>query len=193
MSVYNFFYWGPLLFKIKLDPTDLKACLKLCSKKSSKVNEALAGVIKHEHYVSSQQYYKILNPYFKPFRHAYNHWYGKPLTKSINVALTWVNFMRPGEFNPPHIHSDCDFSSVLFVQIPEKLREENKKFTGTSSGPGSISFTYGESQKYSISHMGILPEEGDLFIFPANLTHFVAPFLSKGERISMSANFTVGD
>jgi len=186
---YNFFYWGPLLFKIKLDPTDLKACLKLCSKKSSKVNDTLAGVIKHEHYVSSQKYYKILNPYLNPFRHAYNQWYAKPLTKSITVALAWVNFMVAGEFNPPHVHDHCDFSSVLFVQIPEKLREENKKFLGTAGGPGTLSFTYGENHKYSISQKDIFPKEGDLFIFPATLTHFVAPFMSKGERISISANF----
>jgi hypothetical protein len=189
MTDYNFFYWGPLLFKIKLNPTDLKACLKLCSKKSSKVNDTLAGVIKHEHYVSSHKYYKIIDPYLTPFRQAHLQWYGKPLTKRITFTTTWVNFMRPGEFNPPHTHSDCDFSSVLFVQIPEKLREENKKFVGTAGGPGAISFTYGESQKYSISSKGIFPQEGDLFIFPATLTHFVYPFMCQEERISMSSNF----
>ena len=188
MTDYNFFYWGPLLFKIKLNSTDLKACLKLCSKKSSKVNDTLAGVIKHEHYVSSHKYYKIIDPYLTPFRQAYTQWYGKPLTKSINFTTTWVNFMKPGEFNPPHTHSNCDFSSVLFVQIPEKLREENKKFIGTTAGPGSISFTYGETQTHSISQKGIFPQEGDLFIFPATLTHFVYPFMCKEERISMSSN-----
>ena len=97
--------------------------------------------------------------------------------------------MIAGEFNPPHVHENCDFSSVLFIQIPEKLKEENKKFVGQGGGPGSISFNYGESQPHSTSHRYFIPEEGDLFIFPATLTHFVAPFLSKGERISMSANF----
>ena len=186
---YNFFHWGPLLFKIKLNPTDLNSCLKLCSKKSSEVNETLAGVIKHEHYVNSHKYYKIIDPYLALFRHAYNHWYNKPLTQSIMVTSSWVNFMVAGEYNPPHIHTDCDFSSVLFIQIPKKIREENKKFTGTAGGPGSISFTYGEPQKYSLSKKSILPEEGDLFIFPATLTHFVAPFMSKEERISIGANF----
>jgi len=186
---YNFYYWGPLLFRIKLDPKHLKACLKLCSKKSSKVNDALAGVIKHEHDVSSQKYYKILNPYLNPFRHAYNEWYAKPLTKSITFVNSWVNFMVAGEFNPPHIHSDCDFSSVLFIKVPEKLKEENKKFTGTGGGPGAISFYYGENQPYSITQKEHFPEEGDLYIFSATLTHFVAPFVSPGERISVSANF----
>ena len=186
---YNFFYWGPLLFKVKLNPTDLKACLKLCSKKSSEVNETLAGVIKHEHYVNSHKYCKIINPYLAHFRNAYNQWYNKPLTQSITMTLAWVNFMTAGEFNPPHVHHNCDFSSVLFVKIPKKLREENKKFTGSGGGPGSISFTYGETQKYSSTQSTFFPEEGNLFIFPATLTHFVAPFMSQGERISISANF----
>ena len=189
MNDNNFYYWGPLLFRIKLDPEHLKASLKLCSKESSKVNEKLAGVIKHQHYISSHKYHQIIDPYLDTFRQVYIQWYGKPLVKRISFVETWVNFMKPGEFNPPHIHSNCDFSSVLFVQIPEKLREENKKFTGTGAGPGSISFTYGESQKHSISHMGILPEEGDLFIFPGTLTHFVSPFMCNEERISISSNF----
>ena len=186
---YNFYYWGPLLFKIKMQQKDLKKCIKLCSKKSSKVDETLAGVIKHQHYISPTHYGKIINPYLNPFHQAYKNWYGKTLTERIDMQASWVNFMVAGEFNPPHMHLNCDLSSVLFVKIPEGLKEEHKKFTGTGPGPGSLSFTYGEYQLYTISNRSFFPEEGDLFIFPATLTHFVAPFLSKGERISMSANF----
>ena len=186
---YNFYYWGPLLFKIKLRPDDLKACAKLCSKKASLINNTLAGVIKHEHYVSTRKYYKVLDPYLNSFRHGYQQWYGKPLTATIKLVMAWANFMIAGEFNPPHFHANCDFSSILFVKVPEKLKEENKKFPGTGRGPGSISFTYGESQPYTISDKSFFPEEGDLFIFPATLIHFVTPFMCKEERISISANF----
>tara|TARA_R100001086_G_scaffold122825_1_gene63228 strand:- start:176 stop:508 length:333 start_codon:yes stop_codon:yes gene_type:complete len=107
----------------------------------------------------------------------------------MEMKKAWVNFMQPGEFNPPHIHTDCDFSSVLMIQVPEKLKEEHKKFIGSAGGPGTISFTYGEVQYYSQTEKTFLPEPGDFFIFPATLTHFVTPFKSQGERISMSANF----
>ena len=189
MPDFTFYYWGPLLFHIKLKPKDLEKLAKLCSKKSSLVNDTLAGVIKHEHYVSTFKYYKIINPYLNYFYQAYKQWYGNSLTKGVTVSMAWVNFMVAGEFNPPHIHKDCDFSSVLFVKVPEKLKEEHKNFVGTAGGPGSISFSYGESQPHSTSHRYFIPEEGDLFIFPATLTHFVCPFMSKGERISISANF----
>ena len=187
-SSYNFYYWGPLLFKIKIQPTELKKCAKLCSKKSSLVSDTLAGSIKHEHYVSSNAFIKIMDPYLNIFGEAYQNWYGKNITKT-NILMTWVNFMRAGEFNPPHTHPNCDLSSVLFIKIPEALKEEHKKFTGTGPGPGSLSFTYGEVQPHGISTRVFFPEEGDLFIFPATLTHFVTPFMSEGERISMSANF----
>ena len=188
MRDYNFYYWGPLLFKIKMQQVDLKKCADLCSKKSSEVDETLAGVIKHQHYISSTHYGKIINPYLDPFHQAYRNWYGKIITQ-VNIRSSWVNFMRAGEFNPPHTHLNCDLSSVLFIQIPEGLKEEHQKFTGTGGGPGTLSFTYGEFQPHTISNRIFFPEEGDLFIFPATLTHFVAPFLSKGERISLSANF----
>ena len=186
---YNFFYWGPLLCRMKMQSKALKECAKLCSKKSSDVKETLAGVIKHEHYISTTACYKILTPYLHSFRHAHKQWYGTSLRKDIIVGAAWANFMVAGEFNPPHTHMNCEFSSVLFIKIPEALKEEHKKFTGMGGGPGSISFSYGESQPHSLSHKYFFPEEGELFIFPATLTHFVAPFLSKGERISMSANF----
>ena len=188
MKDYNFYYWGPLLFKIKIQQEDLKKCADLCSKQSSLVNDTLAGAIKHEHYVSSNTFIKIIDPYLNIFAEAYRNWYGKTIHQT-SILMTWVNFMRAGEFNPPHTHPGCDLSSVLFIKIPEALKEEHKKFTGTGSGPGALSFTYGEFQPHMISNRFFFPEEGDLFIFPATLTHFVSPFLSKGERISMSANF----
>jgi uncharacterized protein (TIGR02466 family) len=188
MRDYNFYYWGPLLFKIKIQQEDLKKCAALCSKQSSRVNDTLAGAIKHEHYVSSNAFIRIIDPYLQAFGEAYQNWYGKPITQT-SILMSWVNFMRAGEFNPPHTHPGCDLSSVLFIKIPEALKEEHKKFTGTGSGPGALSFTYGEFQPHIISNRFFFPEEGDLFIFPATLTHFVTPFMSEGERISMSANF----
>ena len=88
-------------------------------------------------------------------------------------------------------------------KVSKKIKEEHKAFLERAGaidrsqrfdkvGPGSLSFTFGESRPFTPNSQYFFPEEGDLFIFPANLTHFVAPFLSKAERISMSANFKVG-
>ena len=178
-----------MLCRIKLNDADLKKYVELCSKKTDHINENLAGVIKHEHAVELPKYGTIINPYIKIFYEAFQQWYNIPPPGKLVIMRAWANFMVAGEFNPPHMHPKCDFSSVLFVKIPEELKEEHKKFKGTGGGPGTISFTYGEVQTYVINEKSFLPEEGKLFIFPASLSHFVSPFMCKGERVSISANF----
>jgi len=187
---YNFYYWGPLLFHTKLLPEDLKKCTDLCSKKSDHFNKQLAGVIQHEHTVEAGHYFNILLPYMSLFRKAFDQWYGQPL-KKMSILNAWVNFMKPGEFNPPHIHTKCDMSSVLFNKVTPNIKKENEKFKGTGGGPGSVSFSYGESNPLALTGKSFIPEAGDFFIFPATTNHFVSPFLTKGERISTSANFKI--
>ena len=97
--------------------------------------------------------------------------------------------MKAGEFNPPHHHS-ADLSFVLFVNVPKQLFQENRKYAGTSGGPGAISWFYGEGNNHYISSVDQFPRVGDLFIFPASLNHWVYPFKSKGERVSLSGNLT---
>ena len=187
---YQLFNWGPILCRIKLNAADLKKYAELCSKKTEHINENLAGVIKHEHAVDLPKYGTIINPYIKIFYEAFQQWYNIPPPGKLVIMRAWANFMVAGEFNPPHMHPNCDFSSVLFVKIPEELKEEHKKFTGTGGGPGALSFMHGGAQMFSRSHLNLFPEEGDFYIFPASLIHFVSPFTSGGERISISANFT---
>ena len=68
--------------------------------------------------------------------------------------------------------------------------EENEKKKGVHNnvGPGMIVFDYGIAMPFSINVFSKLPEVGDLFIFPAWLTHYVHAFKSDVERISVSGN-----
>jgi hypothetical protein len=186
---YQLFNFGPMLCKMKLDDASLKKYVDLCSKKTGFINKDLAGVIKHEHSIDVQKYGEIINPYVRIFYEGFQRWYGIPPPAKMLIVRSWVNFMVAGEFNPPHMHTNCDFSSVLFVKVPKELKEEHKKFKGTGGGPGVLSFWYGGTQNFSICNLHFFPEEGDFYIFPASLTHFVSSFISKGERISISANF----
>ena len=106
----------------------------------------------------------------------------KYLLKSL-----WVNFQKQYEYNPPHDHSEA-LSFVIYLKIPEALKKENKEYVGTSRGPGSIMFTYGEGGRNFITYQSHFPEERDIFVFPASLKHSVAPFVSPCERISVSGN-----
>ena len=53
---------------------------------------------------------------------------------------------------------------------------------------GGLTFIYGEGPRSYISHHSFVPEEGDMFIFPATLKHWVFPFKSDCVRISVSGN-----
>ena len=55
-------------------------------------------------------------------------------------------------------------------------------------GPGGIAWFYGEGNRQCISAVNQLPKSGDLYIFPATLKHWVFPFRSKVERVSVSGN-----
>ena len=49
-------------------------------------------------------------------------------------------------------------------------------------------FLYGEGNRQAITYQGVHPKNGDMFIFPAWVKHYVAPFYSDVTRISVSGN-----
>lgn len=183
----RFFYWGPLLFKTKVD--NYKDMLKKIKKKYN-YNKHLSSHINETYFYSTKEFKKDVAKQFNNYINFYEHYYNTTLTnKEYTVQSSWVNFMKAGEYNPPHIHDD-DFSCVLYLKIPDLLKKENDSYTGRdASGPGGITFMYGEDRKDCITEVPIQPEEGDMYIFPANLRHVVKPFKSKVTRISLSANF----
>ena len=99
----------------------------------------------------------------------------------------WINFQGPNEFNPPHSHGGA-LSFVIFLKVPIKLRVENQNYKGLSAGPGGITFLYGDIEDRCITNHSVFPEEGDMYIFPAWLKHWVYPFTTDCTRISVSGN-----
>ena len=189
MFTYFFPYFGPLVMKTSISNEQTKDLKKLCNKKQN-YHTKLAGHIKDEYEIDEIKYDSIKQPQLHIFKKVYKTFYDKEL-ESIKTKKAWVNYMKAGDFNPPHIHSNCRFSSVLFLQFPKEILKENEKHQATSMGPGGIEFMYGENQPQdNINSHSAIPKEGDMFIFPAFLTHFVFPFKSKNvERISIAANF----
>ena len=192
---YQFIYSGPLLFKSTLNEEDKLALLKICLKhKKIKYNEKLAGVITDEYRIEDLNSLKnILRPYLENFMEAVNNWYGLS-QKQLTLTTAWTNFMKPGEFNPPHTHSNCNFSSVFYLKVSNKIIKEGAKHVGTGSRPGNINFMFGPPVDGYIAMYDHAPKEGDFFIFPNTLIHNVNPFKTKNAaRISMAINFDVRD
>tara|TARA_Y100000592_G_scaffold72751_1_gene113167 strand:+ start:1671 stop:2375 length:705 start_codon:yes stop_codon:yes gene_type:complete len=104
----------------------------------------------------------------------------------------WVNFMKPGEWNPSHTHTGS-ISCVLFLKVPEEIELENKQseLSNKSNTPtaGRLEFTYGENIGFTPTGSLRVPKEKDIYFFPARLNHMVYPFKSNVERVSVSFNF----
>jgi len=190
---YFFYHWGPLLLRMTVTPEECKSVLKegqlARKKRSNKHNKNLAGHIKEEYLIKRpQSINQWLKCYIEVYCIAYNKWRGgETLKPGYKVLSLWINYMKAGEFNPPHEHGG-DISFVLYPYVPQALIKECKAYEGTARGPGGISWLYGKTNRLGIDGVDHMPQTGDLFIFPANLQHWVFPFKSKIERPSLSGN-----
>ena len=130
-----------------------------------------------------------LSQYLGVYDQAYQTFRRKAYEKPPEYILSalWVNYQKKNEFNPPHDH-DGKLSFVIYLDIPEALKEENQNYIGKSCGPGGIQFLYGDGPRDCVTYMSHFPETRDMFIFPAWLKHWVSPYQSDCTRISVSGN-----
>jgi hypothetical protein len=130
-----------------------------------------------------------MSQYLGVYDQMYQKFVLKPYDKRPEYVISalWINYQKANEFNPPHDH-DGKLSFVAYLQIPDELKKEHAAYTGKSCGPGGIQFIYGDGPRDCITYQSFFPEEGDMFIFPAWLKHWVAPYRSDCTRISVSGN-----
>jgi len=188
---YNFFHWGPFLYKTILKKEEIHSIKNLCSKKKSKdCRKRLAGIIKHEYYIDRKKMFPIVFPYINSYIKALFDHYNITIGNKVELESAWVNYMTKFESNPLHLH-DGDLSFVLFTQVPKKLKKEFDNHVGTAK-PGNINFLHTlHNHKQIINQHTFFPEVGDFFIFPACLNHHVNSFTCSGERISVSGNLNI--
>lgn len=186
--------WGPLLMKYEIDNEIIQGLNQKGDTLSKKFNSHLAGHIKEEYQYDNndvQWLAEKISPYFNHYLKNHYEWLNikEKNIKQIHIETLWINYMKPGEFNPPHTHNEYDMSFVIYTDVPKEIEEENKNYVGTSGGPGTIEFMIGQNFPKGFGSMhNFLPKTGEMFVFPSRLTHFVCPFLSKVTRKSVSGN-----
>lgn len=191
---YRFYYWGPFLWKSKIPLDICEEMLTRFSKSNLDHAAGLASIIKTVNRIDDRDdrgwFVNKINPYLDCYLNLRKEYYNLPDTVDNQLELhkLWINVQKQHEYNPEHWHGG-DLSFVIYLQMPDAIREENKKFVGKSGGPGAIMFRYGEFSNWSVNNHQFMPEVGDIFIFPAQLAHGVYPFYSDAERISVSGNF----
>jgi len=181
--------WGPCLAQLKVHDGFIKQLMSLAKSSNTPHNKHLAGIIDKEVSLNKELVIPNLTPYIAGYNQVYEQYTGVKQDPPPQYLLlsAWANFQKQHEFNPPHDHNG-ELSFVIYLDIPDELKEENKKFKGRHAGPGSIQFLYGEGNQQYITHRSMFPEVGDMFIFPAALKHWVIPFKSDVVRVSVSGN-----
>ena len=190
ISIFN---WGPCVIKLKIKDEFKKLLLDEAKSSTEDYRDKLAGILDHETGYGSESKKKILpmlSQYLGVYDQAYQRYVNKPYEKMPEYVLSslWINHQKPNEFNPPHDH-DGALSFVIYLDIPEALKKEHAEYKGKSCGPGGIQFIYGNGPRDAITYMSFMPEEKDMYIFPAWLKHWVAPYKSDCTRVSVSGNF----
>ena len=98
----------------------------------------------------------------------------------------WVNINYQNSYNNAHTHPGCWYSGAFYVHMPENSRQD-----------GLIQFLTGHSKHMSdfphmsrrdADHFGLIPQDGDLLLFPSAMLHFVEPHTTDFERISIAFN-----
>ena len=110
----------------------------------------------------------------------------------IQMLTMWIISQQPNEYNPMHIHTQCQISTVMYLKVPKILpsRKEHRPHDD-----GSILFTNSASRDLDLSvpHITIPPQVGEFYIFGAQQQHAVYPYRCKEgqedvERRSISFN-----
>jgi hypothetical protein len=112
----------------------------------------------------------------------------------LDDSSPWVNFMKNGEWNPIHTHSGA-LSCVVFLKIPPEIEAEHHtsetQMKSNTKSAGTLEFGYGERIVLSQHIYRVVPKEKEAYFFPSSLRHYVYPYTSQVERISVSANFVL--
>ena len=192
---YQVLQWGPCIVHLKISEEFQQKLLKGAEearKQKKDFRSNLAGIIKEEYsYENRADYVDEIAQFLTVYDEAYQKFKNEKYKVKPEYLLNalWVNFMKKNEYNPPHDHSDY-LSFVIFLKVPEEIKKEQDNFIGNSAGPGSLSFLYGDGNRQSITYQSVKPDERDIFIFPAWIKHYVAPFYSDVTRISVSGNIS---
>jgi len=206
--------FSPPIFQTEVDSNFTKELIeegRKLTKEEDDFNSQLAGNLKYgRSYHYKEDYLLKVEPYLKTyverfFNGLYSQYgpeydgirkqlqvqHDRRQLKQGNIRLDslWINFSQKHDFNPPHTHTAI-LSFVIFCQVPEEIFKVQAD--SNTQRAGELLFSYGEPiSKLQGNEYPIKPYENLMFIFPAELQHFVPAYWVDAERISVSGNLVV--
>lgn len=115
---------------------------------------------------------------------------------SINISGIWFQITNEYNFHEVHVHGNCSWSGVYYVQSGDSANQANNKSLGF---PNGVTRFYGPHLDYQgAGHLDLgnmyvqdasfdsVPEDGKLVIFPSYLKHMPYPYIGDKDRIVVS-------
>ena len=109
----------------------------------------------------------------------------------------WANVNRLGDYHDPHNHPHSYLSGTYYVKVPAARPARRQR---TDVRPNCITFYDARAafnmqainkDPYVNPEFTVLPESGQMMMWPASLMHFVHPNLSDETRVSISFNIVL--
>tara|TARA_B100001250_G_C19662520_1_gene727757 strand:- start:50 stop:820 length:771 start_codon:yes stop_codon:yes gene_type:complete len=201
------FPFGPMMMHAKLPMSMVRQLNKYTNKiikdekKAKKLDHSdnLVGKLKQEILIEQKE----LNKHIDTFNNIIANFLQTDMARhfkqieqgtgfAIDYKSAWVVRQFANEFNPAHVHTQCDMSCVGYLKLPPEIDKEwEEDYKDHYPCKGHIEFLHGQPGKMHMHTFLVKPTVGDFFVFPADLIHTVYPFKSEGERRSFSMNITV--
>lgn len=119
-------------------------------------------------------------------------------SQGIEVTLTgvWFQISNGYGFHETHIHGNCSWSGVYYVQAGESSHSADDKRDGLINGVTRFYGPYMEAGAGGHAEFGNLylqyhtwdsfPEDGKIVVFPSYLKHMVFPYQGERDRVVVS-------
>lgn len=111
--------------------------------------------------------------------------------QNIKLGSVWINYAYKGDFNPIHTH-DALLSGFFCISASEGIMEEQRQgSTGRASSgiPGMTHLVHNlENKPFNKFSYSSEFKPGKVIMFPSWLTHWVNPFETDGERVTVAYN-----
>lgn len=111
------------------------------------------------------------------------------LGKKLKLDSLWVNMLKPGGTHSGHIHPHSAVSGTIYIDIPPGsggLRFEDPRLPMMMAAPTRLP----DAPEERRSFVTITPEPGTILLWESWLRHEVEANAAKGERISISFNYS---
>jgi uncharacterized protein (TIGR02466 family) len=128
---------------------------------------------------------KLLNTHVRRFADASHLEIGRRL----RLDSLWVNLLRPGGTHSGHIHPHSAISGTFYIAVPPgsgALKLEDPRLPLMMAAPPRAA----DAPEDSRSFVYVEPRAGMVLLWESWLRHEVTPSAARGERISVSFNYS---